>query len=166
MCSQVTEWGKGSSLHQCSGNYWNNATIIKGQEGNIYYCKVRLNSFLSSPSFELIFFTLGFFQANMLLEKSWMLSGFGGRQKSQIVVSLIAGQDTANGMNLREGVTRDWEGDCWQVSCISFLVTSKDLLAVRQKRWVESILGFKQKWRMEWNSANSKVVKGPTVQRR
>lgn len=82
---------KGSSLHQCSGCYWNNATIVKGQEGNTYYyCKVRLNSFLSILSFEHLFFTLGFFQVITLLEKCWMLSGCGGIQKSEIVMSLVA----------------------------------------------------------------------------
>lgn len=50
----------------------------------------------------------------MLLEKSWMLSGCGGKQESKVVVSLTGGQDTAgfaHGMNQR-GVTGGREGDC------------------------------------------------------
>lgn len=66
---------------------------------------MRLNTFLFILSFELIFFfTLGFFQAVMLLEESWMLSGCDLSRKSKIAMSLIAGQDTvvfANGMKQR-----------------------------------------------------------------
>lgn len=50
----------------------------------------------------------------MLLEESWMHSGCDGSQKSKIVMSLIAGQDTVvfeNGMKQRYGVTGRMEGN-------------------------------------------------------
>lgn len=84
----------------------------------------------------------------MLLEKSWMFSGCGGRQKSKIVISLIAGQDTAvfaNEMNLREGVTGEREGDCWQVSHTSFLVTAKDFTGCKAEEMSREHSGVQTK---------------------
>lgn len=98
-----------------------------------------------------------------------MLSGFGGKQKSKIVMSLIAGQDTtvfANGMNLREGITGEREGDCWQVSCTSFLVTCKDFTGSKAEEMSREHSGVQTKMKNGMEFTNSKVVKGPTVQGR
>lgn len=61
--------GKGSYLHQRCGCYWNNATVAKGQEGNTYCCKVRLNTFLFILSFELIFFYPGILSSHYALRR-------------------------------------------------------------------------------------------------
>lgn len=100
----------------------------------------------------------------MLLEKSWMLSGYGGRQKSKITVSLFAGQDTAvfaNRMNQREGVTGERDGVCWQVSCTSSPVTSQDFTGSKTEEMSREHSGVQTKTKNGMEFCKFKSSEGP-----
>lgn len=133
--------------------------------GRRHHCKVRLNSFLSILSFELIFFNPGIpssqYAPGKILDALWVW--WKTRIKNCCELDWWTGHCWFCTWNEPERSNRR-RGRGLLTSLMLLFSCDFPRLYWQWNRRVESILVFKQKWGMQWNSANSKVVKGPIVQ--